>query len=39
MTGTPEEKGLRLTIEGDLTGQGFNDRLSQSVMTLRNAQR
>ena len=35
---TSEEKGLRLAIEGDLTGQGFKDRLSQSEMTLRNAQ-
>ena len=35
---TPEEKGLRLAIEGDLTGQGFKDTLSQSKMTLRNAQ-
>ncbi|MBT4108693.1 MAG: outer membrane lipoprotein-sorting protein, partial [Pelagibacterales bacterium] len=34
---TPEEKGLRLAIEGDLTGQGFKDTLSQSKMTLRNA--
>ena len=35
---TPEEKGLRLAIEGDLTGQGFKDTSSQSKMTLRNAQ-
>ena len=38
MAETPEEKGLRLAIEGDLTGQGFMDTLSQSKMTLRNAQ-
>jgi len=30
MAETPEEKGLRLAIEGDLTAQGFKDRLSQS---------
>ena len=35
---TPEEKGLRLAIEADLTGEGFIDTISQSQMTLRNAQ-
>ena len=35
---TPEEKGLRLAIEADLTGEGFIDTVSTSQMTLRNAQ-
>ena len=35
---TPEEKGLRLAIEADLTGEGFIDTVSSSQMTLRNAQ-
>ena len=34
----PEEKGLRLAIEADLTGKGFKDTVSKMQMTLRNAQ-
>ena len=35
---TPEEKGLRLAIETDLTGKGFKDTVSKMQMTLRNSQ-
>ena len=34
---SPEEKGLRLAIEGDKRDEGFQDTTSQMKMKLRNS--